>query len=116
MFDSATNVLALSNCPLREGLKARLKNKGSKRSKIKRAKYETPQPEHPETVQNIQDHVVMHSCRGFKRIFAAQNFRISAAFQYLCKKCSRLAKILIQNCASFEYILQQVPAVKLVGE
>ena len=40
---------------LREGLKLRLKNKGSQRSKNKRKKYESPHREHPDTVQNIDD-------------------------------------------------------------
>ena len=40
---------------LREGLKVRLKNKGSQRSKNKRKKYESPHREHPGTVQNIDD-------------------------------------------------------------
>ncbi len=40
---------------LRKGLKSRLKNKGSQRSKNRREKYESPHREHPETVQNIDD-------------------------------------------------------------
>ena len=40
---------------LREGLKSRLKNKGSQRSKNKRKKYEAPHREHPETIQNIDN-------------------------------------------------------------
>ncbi|MCP3853047.1 MAG: IS1 family transposase, partial [Gammaproteobacteria bacterium] len=42
---------------LRKGVKVRIKNKGSqrKRQERKRAKYETPCAEHPETQQNIAD-------------------------------------------------------------
>jgi len=40
---------------LRKGVKVRIKNKGSQRSKNKRDKYESPHPEHPETLQNIDD-------------------------------------------------------------
>ena len=42
---------------LKEGVKVKLKNKGSQRGKPgpKREKYQTPQPEHPATEQNIQN-------------------------------------------------------------
>ena len=42
---------------LKKGVKVRVKNKGSPAHKRgpKRAKYQAPQPEHPETVQNIAD-------------------------------------------------------------
>lgn len=40
---------------LREGVKSRLKNKGSQRSKKRRKKYEAPHREHPDTLQNIND-------------------------------------------------------------
>jgi len=43
---------------LRKNVKVRLKNKGNRSSKEGRPKYEAPQREHPETVQNIQNHQI----------------------------------------------------------
>jgi len=71
---------------LREGLKVRLKNKGSQRSKKKRAKYEAPQPEHPQTGQNIRDHEI-HA--NHVEAFNASVRRRNSAFR---RRCNTYAK------------------------
>jgi hypothetical protein len=57
----------------------------------------------------------MHSCRGFKCIFATQNISLSAAFQRLCKKCSRPAKIthLKLRLIRVHFTTKEVLSVKL---
>jgi transposase-like protein len=104
---------------LREGLKVRLKNKGSQRSKKKRPKYEAPQPEHPQTGQNIQNHEI-HA--NHVEAFNASLRRRNSAFRRRCntyaKNVDGLQRTLnlfwiVHNFIRVHYTTKKVPSVEL---
>jgi transposase-like protein len=104
---------------LQEGVKVRLKNKGSQSRKAKRSKYETPQPEHPQTEQNIQNHEI-HA--NHVEAFNASLRRRNSAFRRRCntyaKNVSGLQRTLdlgwiAHNFIRVHHTTKKVPAVAL---
>lgn len=106
---------------LPKGVKVRLKNKGSKSHKKgpKRSKYEAPQAEHPETVQNITNtdihanHVEATNASIRRRISAFRRKTNTYA-----KKKSALQRVLdgywiVNNFIRKHFTTKQVPAVAL---
>ena len=111
-------------CPrktLKKGVKVRVKNKGSQNHKPgpKREKYQAPQPEHPDTVQNINDSDI-HA--NHIEAFNAALRRMCAAFRRktntYAKKVKRLQERLnviwiLHNFVRIHYTTREVPAVAL---
>jgi len=106
---------------LKKGVKVRVKNKGSQKSKPgrKRDKYQAPQPEHPETTQDI-DNSDIHA--NHVEAFNAALRRICAAFRRktntYAKKRKRLQERLnviwiLHNFVRIHYTTKEVPAVSL---
>ena len=106
---------------LKKGVKVRLKNKGSQKSKPgrKRKKYQAPQSEHPDTTQDIEDSDI-HA--NHVEAFNAALRRRCAAFRRktntYAKKVGRLQERLdviwiIHNFIRTHYTTKEVPAVAL---
>jgi transposase-like protein len=104
---------------LRKNVKVRLKNKGSKSSKKGRAKYETPQKEHPETAQDIKNHEI-HA--NHVEAFNASMRRRNSAFRRRCNTYSKTTDTLqrtlnifwiAHNFIRVHYTTKQVPAVAI---
>lgn len=106
---------------LREGTKVRIKNKGSQRKKRgrKRAKYETPHREHPDTKQNISNNDI-HA--NHVEAFNASIRRTCSAYRRrtntYAKKKNALQRVLdglwiVHNFIKVHYTTKQVPAVAL---
>ncbi len=106
---------------LRKGIKVRVKNKGSQRKNKgrKRAKYETPHREHPDTRQNISDkdihaNHVEASNASMRRRHSAYRRKTNT----YSKKKSALQRVLdgrwiVHNFISVHFTTKQVPAVAL---
>jgi hypothetical protein len=104
---------------LRKGVKVRIKNKGSQRSKNKRDKYESPHPEHPGTLQNI-DNKEVHA--NHVEAYNASLRRSNSAYR---RKTNTYAKTVtgLQRTLAIQWIVhnfirrhfstKQVPAVSL---
>ncbi len=106
---------------LKKGVKVRIKNKGSQKNKRgrKRDKYQTPQSEHPDTVQDI-DNSDIHA--NHVEAFNAALRRMCAAFRRktntYAKKVERLQERLnviwiLHNFVRTHYTTKEVPAVSL---
>lgn len=106
---------------LKQGVKVRVKNKGSQSNKPgrKREKYQAPQSEHPETAQVIKDSDI-HA--NHVEAFNAALRRICAAFRRktntYAKKRKRLQERLnviwiMRNFVHIHYTTKEVPAVAL---
>jgi transposase-like protein len=104
---------------LLEGVKVRLKNKGSQGSETKRTKYEAPQREHPQTEQNIQNHDI-HA--NHVEAFNGSLRRRNSAFRRRCntyaKNVSSLQRTLdlgwiAHNFIRVHFTTKKVPAVAL---
>lgn len=106
---------------LKKGVKVRVKNKGSQKSKPgrKRKKYQAPQPEHPETSQNIVDSDI-HA--NHVEAFNAALRRRCAAFRRktntYAKKVNKLQERLngmwiIHNFVRPHFTTKEVPAVAI---
>ena len=106
---------------LKKGVKVRVKNKGSQKSKPgrKRDKYQAPQPEHPDTTQDI-DNSDIHA--NHVEAFNAALRRMCAAFRRktntYAKKRKRLQERLnviwiLHNFVRIHYTTKEVPAVSL---
>lgn len=104
-----------------KGVKVRLKNKGAQKKKPgrKREKYQAPQSEHPDTVQDIHDSDI-HA--NHVEAFNAALRRICAAFRRktntYAKKVERLQERLdmiwiLHNFVRIHYTTKEVPAVAL---
>lgn len=106
---------------LPEGVKVRVKNKGSQSHKKgkKRPKYQAPQPEHPDTKQNIEDKAI-HA--NHVEAFNASLRRICSAYRRktntYAKKKERLQERLdliwvFHNFVKVHHTTRQIPAVAL---
>ena len=106
---------------LKQGVKVRVKNKGSQGNKPgrKREKYQAPQSEHPETAQDIKNSDI-HA--NHVEAFNAALRRICAAFRRktntYAKKRKRLQERLnviwiMRNFVHTHYTTKEVPAVAL---
>ena len=106
---------------LPKGVKVRIKNKGSQSHKRgrKRQKYQDPQPEHPETIQNIENKEI-HA--NHLEAFNASLRRRCAAYRRrtntYAKKENRLQERLdliwiFHNFTKIHFTTRQVPAVAL---
>ncbi len=106
---------------LKKGVKVRVKNKGSQNNKPgrKREKYQAPQSEHPDTIQNIDDSDI-HA--NHVEAFNAALRRMCAAFRRktntYAKKTTRLQERLnviwiLHNFVRIHYTTREVPAVAL---
>ena len=106
---------------LTKGVKVRVKNKGSQKKKPgrKRKKYQAPQPEHPDTTQNIENPDI-HA--NHVEAFNAALRRMCSAFRRktntYAKKVERLQERLnviwiIHNFVRVHYTTKEVPAVTL---
>jgi hypothetical protein len=106
---------------LKKGVKVRVKNKGSQKKKPgrKRKKYQAPQPEHPDTAQELDD-ADIHA--NHVEAFNAALRRMCAAFRRktntYAKKSERLQERLnviwiVHNFVRTHYSTKQVPAVTL---
>ena len=106
---------------LKQGVKVRVKNKGSQSNKPgrKREKYQAPQSEHPETAQDIKNSDI-HA--NHVEAFNAALRRICAAFRRktntYAKKRKRLQERLnviwiMRNFVHIHYTTKEVPAVAL---
>jgi len=106
---------------LPEGVKVRVKNKGSQSHKKgrKRPKYQAPQPEHPDTKQNIEDKAI-HA--NHVEAFNSSLRRLSAAYR---RKTNTYAKMkerlqerldliwVFHNFVKMHHTTRQTPAVGL---
>jgi len=106
---------------LKKGVKVRIKNKGSQAHKKgpKRPKYQAPQPEHPETVQDIinQDIHANH-CEAFNSSLRRRNSAFRRDTNTYAKNENGLQRALdvfwvIHNFMRTHFTTKQVPAVAL---
>jgi len=106
---------------LKQGVKVRIKNKGSQKNKPgrKREKYQTPHPEHPDTAQDINNSDI-HA--NHVEAFNAALRRSCSAFRRktntYAKKVERLQERLnviwiLHNFVRPHYTTKEVPAVAL---
>lgn len=106
---------------LRKGCKIRLKNKGSQAHKKgpKRPKYESPCPEHPETVQNIRDQEIhANHCEAFNSVLRRCLAVFRRATNTYAKQEYALQRVLDTYWVEYNFMRQhgttkQVPAVAL---
>jgi transposase-like protein len=106
---------------LRQGVKVRLKNKGSQAGKRgrKRPKYEAPQPEHPNTRQDILDaDIHAQHVEAFNASTRRRNSAYRRKTNTYAKKKSALQRTLdmlwiIHNFIRPHFTTRQVPAVAL---
>lgn len=104
---------------LRKGVKVRLKNKGSQRSKNKRKKYESPHPEHPETTQNIDNEDIhANHVEAYNSSLRRRNSAYRRKTNTYAKKVTGLQRTLdihwiVHNFIRKHFTTKQVPAVAL---
>lgn len=106
---------------LRKGIKVRLKNKGSQKSKRgrKRQKYETPQKEHPETVQDIKESDIhANHVEAFNASLRRKNSAYRRKTNTYAKSTSGLQRTLnvfwvVHNFIRPHYTTKKIPAVAL---
>lgn len=104
-----------------KGVKIRIKNKGSQKHKRgrKRAKYQTPHPEHPETIQNIKTpQIQANRLEGFnaslRRKSAAYRRKTNTYAKNNTRLQQRLDTIwLVHNFVYVHFSTKQVPAVSI---
>lgn len=105
---------------LKRGVKVRIKNKGARRGPgKKRPKYQTPRPEHPETLQDIEDsdihadHVEAFNA-ALRRICSAYRRRTNTYAKKKEKLQNRLDVIwVLRNFVQRHCTTGQIPAVAL---
>ena len=106
---------------LRKGLKVRIKNKGSQSKKRgrKRAKYEAPHREHPDTEQNIStSEIHANHVEAFNAAIRRNASSYRRKTNTYAKKTSALQRVLdgywiVHNFIKVQYTTKQVPAVAL---
>jgi transposase-like protein len=106
---------------LRQGVKVRLKNKGSQAHKRgrKRPKYEAPQPEHPETHQNLaQAEIHANHLEGQNSALRRRNSAYRRRTNTYAKRVDTLQRTLdvhwiMHNFVKVHFTTGAVPAVKL---
>ena len=106
---------------LRKGLKVRIKNKGSQSKKRgrKRAKYETPHREHPDTEQNIPtSEIHANHVEAFNAALRRNVSSYRRKTNTYAKETDALQRVLdgywiIHNFIKVHYTTRQVPAVAL---
>ncbi len=104
---------------LRKGVKVRIKNKGSQRSKNKRDKYESPHPEHPETLQNIDDKEIhANHVEAYNASLRRRNSAYRRKTNTYAKTVTGLQRTLgiqwiVHNFIRRHFSTKQVPAVSL---
>ena len=106
---------------LREGLKVRIKNKGSQSKKRgrKRAKYEAPHREHPDTKQNISTNDIhANHVEAFNAALRRNASPYRRKTNTYAKKMGALQRVLdgywiVHNFIKVQYTTKQVPAVAL---
>lgn len=106
---------------LRQGVKVRIKNKGSQRSKPgrKRPKYEAPQREHPQTVQDIADNSIhANHVEAFNASLRRRNSTYRRRTNTCAKSTGGLQRTLdifrvVHNFIRIHFTTKQVPAVAL---
>ena len=106
---------------LKKGTKVRVKNKGSQKKKPgrKRKKYQAPQPEHPDTTQDIEDSDIhANHVEGFNAALRRMCSAFRRKTNTYSKKTKRLQERLnviwiIHNFVRVHYTTKEVPAVWL---
>ncbi len=106
---------------LKKGVKVRIKNKGSQAHKKgpKRLKYQAPQPEHPETVQDIVNKDIhANHCEAFNSSLRRRNSVFRRRTNTYAKNENGLQRTLdvfwvIHNFMRTHFTTKQVPAVAL---
>ena len=106
---------------LRQGLKVRLKNKGDRSRKKNRArqKYEAPQPEHPNTIQNLPDSEIhANHVEALNASIRRKNSAFRRKTNTYAKNQTALQRTLdiywiVHNFIQEHFTTQQVPAVAL---
>lgn len=106
---------------LRKGVKVRRKNKGSQARKKgrKRAKYQAPCPEHPDTVQNIEDKDIhANHCEAFNSSLRRRNSTFRRRTNTYAKNEKALQRTLdmywvVHNFIRPHFTTKQVPAVAM---
>lgn len=106
---------------MKKGVKVRIKNKGSQAHKKgpKRLKYQAPQPEHPEAVQDIVNKDIhANHCEAFNSSLRRRNSVFRHRTNTYAKKENGLQRTLdvfwvIHNFIRTHFTTKQVPAVAL---
>ncbi len=106
---------------LKKGVKVRIKNKGSQAHKKgpKRQKYQTPQPEHPETAQNIiNSDIHANHCEAFNSSLRRRNSTYRRRTNTYAKNENGLQRTLdvfwvIHNFIRTHFTTKEVPAVSI---
>lgn len=106
---------------LTKGVKVRVKNKGSQKNKPgrKRSKYQAPQPEHPETEQNIESKDIhANHVEGFNSSLRRRNSAYRRRTNTYAKKTEQLqvsldVQWIVHNFVRVHFTTKEVPAVKL---
>lgn len=106
---------------LKKGVKVRVKNKGAQKKKPgrKRAKYQAPQSEHPDTAQNIENSDIhANHVEGFNAALRRMCSAFRRKTNTYAKKVERLQDRLntiwiIHNFIRVHYTTKKVPAVSL---
>jgi len=106
---------------LPKGVKVRIKNKGSQTHKRgpKRPKYQAPWPEHPETVQDIEDEEIhANHVEGFNSSMRRRNAAYRRRTNTYAKSDEGLQRTLdvywiVHNFVRVHFTTRQVPAVAL---
>ena len=106
---------------LKNGVKVRLKNKGSQSHKRgrKRPKYEAPCPEHPETVQNIEDKDIhANHVEGQNAAFRRKCSPFRRKTNSYAKSTGGLQRVLnvywvVHNYIRVHFTTREVPAVSI---
>ncbi|HIP82247.1 MAG TPA: hypothetical protein EYH19_01500 [Desulfocapsa sulfexigens] len=99
-----------------KGVKVRLKNKGSQKKKPgrKREKYQAPQPEHPDTVQDIHANHIEAFNAALRRICSAFPRKTNTYAKKVERLQERLDMIwILHNFVRTHYTTKEVPAVAL---
>ena len=106
---------------LKQGVKVRIKNKGSQAHKKgpKRPKYQAPQSEHPQTVQDINDNDIhANHCEAFNSALRRRNSAFRRRTNTYAKNENGLQRTLdvlwvIHNFIRTHFTTKKVPAVAL---
>jgi len=106
---------------LKKGIKVRVKNKGSQAHKRgpKRPKYQAPCPEHPDTVQDIEDKDIhANHCEAFNSSLRRRNSTFRRKTNTYAKSEKGLQRVLdvywvVHNFIRSHFTTKQVPAVDI---
>jgi len=103
---------------LKKGVKAGVKNKGSQRGP-KRSKYQAPCPEHPDTVQDINDKDIhANHCEAFNSSLRRRNSTFRRKTNTYAKSEKGLQRTLdvywvVHNFMRCHFTTKQIPAVAM---